>query len=61
MLKPAKSLLDKRLKATMCCRNGQILFFISFIAGHLQTRESCRLCRVVANPATSKVPNFFRK
>ncbi|CAB0006306.1 unnamed protein product, partial [Nesidiocoris tenuis] len=35
MLKPAESLLDKRLKITMCCRNGQILFFMSFKAGHL--------------------------
>ncbi|CAB0013327.1 unnamed protein product, partial [Nesidiocoris tenuis] len=36
MLKPAESLSDKRLKIMMCCRNGQILFFMSFIAGHLQ-------------------------
>ncbi|CAB0004343.1 unnamed protein product [Nesidiocoris tenuis] len=61
MLKLAESLLDKRLKIMMCCRNGQILFFMSFKAGHLQTRESCRIVSLVANPAISKMPNFSKK
>ncbi|CAB0004998.1 unnamed protein product, partial [Nesidiocoris tenuis] len=58
MLKLAESLLDKRLEI---CRNGQILFFMSFKAGHLQTREGCRIVSLVANPAISKMPNFSKK
>ncbi|CAA9995559.1 unnamed protein product, partial [Nesidiocoris tenuis] len=61
MVKLAESLLDKRLKIMMRCRNGQIHFFMSFIAGHLQTRESCRIVSCSCKPGHLQNAKFFKK
>ncbi|CAB0007984.1 unnamed protein product, partial [Nesidiocoris tenuis] len=41
--------------------NGQILFFLSFIAGHLQTRESCRIVSCSCKPGHLQNAKFFKK
>ncbi|CAA9998050.1 unnamed protein product, partial [Nesidiocoris tenuis] len=61
MLKPAESLLNKRLKIMMCCKNGEILYFMSFIAGHLQTCESCRIVLCSCKPGHLQCAKFFKK